>query len=62
MQQQEDAQDSLQYAREVQKPYRVQINDILNIRVKVLDQYNIQIFNPIGEENFNASSQMWSIN
>ena len=57
LQQKEAAQDSVQFAREVQKPYRVQINDILNIRVKVLDQDNIQIFNPIGEQNFNANSE-----
>ncbi len=41
---------------EVQKPYRIQIDDILNIRIKVLDQDNVQIFNPIGEGNLNASS------
>ncbi|MCB0399585.1 MAG: polysaccharide biosynthesis/export family protein [Winogradskyella sp.] len=41
---------------EVQKPYRVQIDDILNIRIKVLDQDNAQIFNPIGDGNLNASS------
>lgn len=41
---------------EIQKPYRIQIDDILNIRIKVLDQDNVQIFNPIGEENLNASS------
>ena len=41
---------------EIQKPYRVQIDDILNIRIKVLDQENVQIFNPIGEANLNASS------
>ena len=41
---------------EVQKPYRVQIDDILNIRIKVLDQDNVQIFNPIGDGNLNASS------
>ncbi len=41
---------------EVQQPYRIQINDILNIRVKALDQNSVQIFNPIGEENLNASS------
>lgn len=38
------------------QPYRIQINDILNIRVKALDQNTVQIFNPIGEENFNADS------
>lgn len=41
---------------EVQKPYRIQIDDILNIRIKVLDQNNTQIFNPIGEANLNADS------
>lgn len=41
---------------EVQKPYRIQIDDILNIRIKVLDQDNVQIFNPIGDTNLNASS------
>lgn len=41
---------------EVQKPYRVQVDDILNIRIKVLDQDNAQIFNPIGDGNLNASS------
>ncbi|WP_296314911.1 polysaccharide biosynthesis/export family protein [Winogradskyella sp. UBA3174] len=49
--------DSLQNnLSEVQKPYRVQIADILNIRIKVLDQDNEQIFNPVGEDNLNASS------
>lgn len=48
--------DSLQVMVEQQKPYRVQINDILNIRIKVLDQDNVSIFNPIGEGNLNASA------
>ncbi|WP_027126457.1 polysaccharide biosynthesis/export family protein [Gelidibacter mesophilus] len=50
------ATDSIQRMVEQQKPYRVQINDILNIRLKVLDQENVNIFNPIGEENLNASA------
>jgi polysaccharide export outer membrane protein len=41
---------------EIQKPYRVQIDDILNIRIKVLDQENAVIFNPIGDANLNATS------
>ncbi len=42
---------------EVQKPYRVQIDDQLNIRIKVLDQDNVQIFNPISDSGtLNASS------
>jgi polysaccharide export outer membrane protein len=48
--------DSTQVMVEQQKPYRVQINDILNIRLKVLDQENAVIFNPVGEVNLNATS------
>jgi polysaccharide export outer membrane protein len=53
----ETATDSTQVLLEAQKPYRVQINDILNIRVKALDQENVQIFNPAGEENFGADGE-----
>ena len=42
---------------EQQKPYKVQINDILNIRIKVLNQENATIFNPTGEESLEASPQ-----
>lgn len=48
--------DSTQVMVEQHKPYRVQINDILNIRLKVLDQENATIFNPVGEEKLNATS------
>lgn len=43
------ATDSLQLVKAQPKPYRVQINDVLNIRIKVLDQNNASIFNPISE-------------
>jgi len=56
LQNKEMATDSLQVMVEQQKPYRIQINDILNIRIKVLDQENVTIFNPIGEGNLNASA------
>lgn len=48
--------DSLQVMVEQQKPYRIQINDILSVRIKVLDQNDVSIFNPIGEGNLNASA------
>nr|WP_225035825.1 polysaccharide biosynthesis/export family protein [Winogradskyella sp. SM1960] len=49
--------DSIPYnLTEIQKPYRVQVNDILNVRVKALDQETVSILNPAGEENLNASS------
>lgn len=57
LQNKEIAIDSTQIIVEQQKPYRVQINDILNIRIKVTDQDNVQIFNPIGSGDLNASSE-----
>ncbi len=57
LQQMEIATDTTQVITEKQKPYRIQINDILNIRVKALDQDNVQIFNPVGEENLNADGE-----
>lgn len=52
------ANDTIPYnLSEIQKPYRIQIDDILNVRIKVLDQDNVQIFNPISQDgNLNASS------
>ncbi|MCF1421379.1 polysaccharide biosynthesis/export family protein [Mangrovimonas futianensis] len=48
--------DTIPRITETQKPYRVQINDVLNIRVRGLDQEKLTIFNPVGEENLNADS------
>ena len=56
LQQKEPITDSLQVMVQQPKPYRVQVNDILNIRIKVLDQENAVIFNPVGEVNLNAGS------
>lgn len=53
----EEAVDSLMAVQAHQMPYRIQIHDILNIRVKALDQESVQIFNPVGEEDLNADSE-----
>lgn len=50
------ALDSTYMLHEKQMPYRIQIHDILSIIVKALDQENVQIINPIGDGNLNASS------
>ena len=34
-----------------QPPYRVQINDILSIRIKALDQALVGMFNPVASED-----------
>ncbi|GGZ81111.1 polysaccharide biosynthesis/export family protein [Algibacter mikhailovii] len=53
----EEVVDSLMVIQEQQAPYRIQVHDILNIRVKALDQESVQIFNPVGEENLNANGE-----
>ncbi|WP_299101244.1 polysaccharide biosynthesis/export family protein [uncultured Winogradskyella sp.] len=53
----DSANDSIPYnLAEIQKPYRIQVNDILNVRVKALDQQTVSILNPTGEGSLNASS------
>ncbi|TCK68805.1 protein involved in gliding motility EpsA [Winogradskyella wandonensis] len=52
-----NSNDTIPSLVEQQKPYRVQINDILNIRIKVLDQDDATIFNPTGEGDLQASPQ-----
>lgn len=46
--------DSLQI-KELSKPYRVQVNDILSINVKALDEELTKIFNPVANGNNNAN-------
>ncbi|TGV04405.1 polysaccharide biosynthesis/export family protein [Flavivirga rizhaonensis] len=48
--------DSLM-VRQLSKPYRVQVNDILSINVKALDEELVGIFNPIENSNSSAQSQ-----
>jgi len=50
--------DSLISFQQMQRPYRVQINDLLSIRVKALDQELTSMFNPIGDaENSTATTE-----
>ncbi len=49
--------DSLATIQKVRDPYRVQVNDLLSIRVKALDQELVGMFNPVGEANLNAAGE-----
>lgn len=49
--------DSLIAVQRVQKPYRVQVNDLLSIRIKALDQELVGMFNPVDEGNPNATGE-----
>ncbi|MEO8933452.1 MAG: polysaccharide biosynthesis/export family protein [Xanthomarina sp.] len=57
LQNSEKSTNTTQEITEKQKPYRIQINDILNIQVKSMDQKNVQIFNPAGEANLNSGRE-----
>lgn len=48
LQETEAANDSLISLQLQQQPYRLQVSDVLSIRVKALDQNLVEIFNPIG--------------
>tara|TARA_R110002072_G_scaffold300390_1_gene477793 strand:- start:91787 stop:92584 length:798 start_codon:yes stop_codon:yes gene_type:complete len=57
LQEQEQSTDSIIPIRKMQEPYRLQVNDLLSIRVKALDQETVGIFNPIGDANPNATGE-----
>ncbi len=49
--------DSILSIHKKQEPYRIQINDLLSIRIKSLDQNLVGMFNPINDENLNATGE-----
>ncbi|WP_029037665.1 polysaccharide biosynthesis/export family protein [Salinimicrobium xinjiangense] len=57
LQEDRTATDSLIRVERIQKPYRIQVNDLLSIRVKALDQELVGMFNPIGEGDANATGE-----
>ncbi len=57
LQENEETVDSLFTVRKIQEPYRLQINDLLSIRMKALDQNEVGIFNPINDTNPNTTGE-----
>ena len=57
LQENDIAEDSLVSVKKMQEPYRLQVNDLLSIRVKALDQETVGIFNPINDANLNATGE-----
>lgn len=53
----EQPADSLMAIRKMQEPYRLQVNDLLSIRVKAMDQELVGIFNPINEGTPNVTGE-----
>ncbi|MBV1923156.1 MAG: polysaccharide biosynthesis/export family protein, partial [Flavobacteriaceae bacterium] len=50
-------EDSIVSIKKMQEPYRLQVNDLLSIRVKALDQETVGIFNPINDASLNATGE-----
>ena len=57
LQQNETAVDSIIEIQRLKKPYRIQINDLISIRVKALDQELVGMFNPINDANAAATGE-----
>jgi polysaccharide export outer membrane protein len=57
LQEEDNKEDSIVSIHKVQEPYRLQINDLLSIRVKALDQETVGIFNPINDANPNVTGE-----
>ena len=57
LQDHEEEVDSIIQVQRLRKPYRIQVGDLLSIRVKALDQDIVGMFNPIGSENPNATTE-----
>jgi polysaccharide export outer membrane protein len=49
--------DSIARIQMTQEPYRVQINDMLSIRVKALDPELVEAFNPISQSTLDATTE-----
>lgn len=56
--QQDESQTGIDYTiAKKPEPYRIQINDLLSIRIKSLDQSEVGMFNPVGDQNPNATGE-----
>lgn len=49
--------DSIARITMTQQPYRVQIDDMLSIRVKALDQDLVNVFNPVSQDRLDATTE-----
>lgn len=56
-QQEEKNNDSIAKLTITHEPYRIQIDDMLSIRVKALDQDLVNAFNPIAQNNLDATTE-----
>ncbi|MGB3776610.1 MAG: polysaccharide biosynthesis/export family protein [Leeuwenhoekiella sp.] len=56
LQESESGEDDLISVNLQQRPYRIQINDVLSLRIKALDQNLVTLFNPASSANQDTGS------
>ncbi len=56
LQNKDNKTNSIEVAQETSKPYRVQTNDIISIKIKALDQKLVDMFNPSQQSNAGAQA------
>ena len=52
------AYDTIVSVRKKKEPYRLQLNDLLSIRIKTLDQETVGMFNPISDAGSQATGEL----
>jgi polysaccharide export outer membrane protein len=52
-----ESNDSINKLSVTHEPYRIQIDDMLSIRVKALDQDLVNAFNPVSQNNLDATTE-----
>jgi polysaccharide export outer membrane protein len=57
LQESESVKDSIMPIRKVNELYRLQVNDLVSVRIKALDQEKVGVFNPVGNASLNATGE-----
>ena len=57
LQESESIVDSIMPIRKINEQYRLQVNDLVSVRIKALDQEKVGVFNPVSNANINATGE-----
>ncbi|EDM42984.1 polysaccharide export outer membrane protein [unidentified eubacterium SCB49] len=57
LQESDTAIDSIKPIRKINKLYRLQVNDLVSVRIKALDQDRVGVFNPVTSSEINATGE-----
>lgn len=57
LQENEEVSDTLYPILKKQQPYRLQVNDLLSIRIRAFDEEGVSVYNPVADANPNATGE-----